>query len=86
MSAHAILSGNWSAYDSRKKRDASDHNNFDGSKAWEINYLGRLIRKQHPDVSTDKIRTAIKACCKLTGTPYPRSAFVACVIETLTSL
>lgn len=83
MSAKAILKGSWSAYDNRKKQNQTDHLSFDGTVAWEVNFLGRAIRKQHPGSDPDKIRAAIKACCKQSGSPVSRTVFVIAVMKRL---
>lgn len=83
MSAKEILKWNWSAYDNRKKREHSDHRNFSGTVAWEVNFLGRAIRKLYPGTDPDTIRAAIKACCKQAGSPVPRAVFVTAVMKRL---
>ncbi len=83
MSAKKILDGDWSVYDDHKKRGGSDHRDFACTEKWEVDYLVEKIRKQHPEVGTDTIREAIKACCKQIGSPHPRPAFVECVMKRL---
>jgi hypothetical protein len=83
MSIHAILNEDWSEYDDRKKRGGSDYRNFACSESWEVDYLVRKIHKQHPEVSTERIRTAIKGCCETINTPRPRPRFVECVLKRL---
>lgn len=83
MSVDTILNGNWSAYETRKKHSGSDHQFFDSTMAWEINYLGRLLRKQYPYIAPEHIRSAIKTCGLRYGRFQTRTSFVTYVVKAL---
>lgn len=84
MSTHSVLhEEDWSDYDNRKIRGGSDRNDFACTESWEVDYLVKKIHNQHPDISTDQIRAAIKACCAQLRAPHPRAAFVTCVMKRL---
>lgn len=83
MSTQSVLNDNWSAYDDRKKRGGSDHNDFACTEPWEVNYLVEKIRKHHPGITENSVRTAIDTCCRQVGAPHPRAKFVSCVMQKL---
>lgn len=83
MSVDTLINGNWSAYEKRKKNSGSDQQIFDSTMAWEVNYLGRLIRKQYPYISPESIRAAIKTCSLQYGRLQSRVSFVTHVMKEL---
>lgn len=83
MSLQSILNDDWSEYDDRKKRGGSDKRDFACTESWEVEYLIRKIQRHHPNIATDQIRIAIKACCNQVGAPHPRPAFISCVMKKL---
>lgn len=82
MSTEKILSQDWEDYDDRKKKKG-DSNFFSCDEEWEVDYLISKILKQHPDISPEKIKTAIDECCRTVHGNKPRAKFVACVMNRL---
>jgi len=80
--ARKILEEDWSEYDDRKKKK-TDAKDFACTEDWERDYLMDKIRKNHPDLSIEKIKTAIEQCCKSVAPPRPRKEFVECVTKRL---
>ncbi|REC49942.1 MULTISPECIES: hypothetical protein [Chryseobacterium] len=78
MSKRTILEDDWSDYDDRKKKKG-DANFFACTESWEVDYLVRKIRKQHPEISELRIREAISSCCRTIPGNKPRKEFVECV-------
>jgi hypothetical protein len=82
MPAKHILNEDWSDYDQKKKKK-EDARYFSCEEDWETEYLIRKIKKVHPEISTEKIAAAIKACCNSVPAPRPRERFVLCVTTRL---
>lgn len=82
MSTEKILNEDWEDYDDRKKKKG-DSKFFSCDEDWEISYLVEKIHKNFPNVTTDKIREAIKQCCQTVPGNKPREKFVACVMDRL---
>ncbi len=83
MPIDAILNSQWTAYNRRKQAAGADPGLFDYTAAWEVNYLGRLIRRLHPHIEANTIRAAMKACSRQGGLIQPRAAFVTGVMSRL---
>lgn len=82
MSTKKLLNEDWSDYDDRKKKH-DDARYFSCEESWETDYLVKKIHKNHPEISQDQIRAAIKQCCNTVAAPRPRKTFVECVMKRL---
>jgi len=82
MSKKTILEDDWSDYDNLKKTKV-DAYFFSCNESWEVDYLVRKIKKHHPGISEQTIRSAISNCCDRDMGNNPREKFVGCVMDRL---
>lgn len=82
MTSLYVLNENWSDYDERKKQ-YGDTRYFSCTESWEVNFLVDKIHHTHPAYSNEMILAAIRACGNILGAPYPRPAFIQCVLKRL---
>jgi hypothetical protein len=83
MSLFAILTDDWSDYDSKKTISGGDAKYFSASEAWEVEYLANKIAKHHPSLQSDKIKHVIGQYSHLQGSSFPRTKFIEGLAEKL---
>lgn len=82
MSKKTILEDDWSDYDNLKKTKV-DAYFFSCNESWEVDYLVRKIKKHHPGISEQTIRSVISNCCDRDMGNNPREKFVGCIMDRL---
>ncbi len=83
MSLYTILFDDWSDYDSKKNSNGEDAKYFAASEDWEVEYLAKKIKKHHPSMESKTIKQVIVQYCLLSGSPYPRTKFLAGLAQKL---
>jgi hypothetical protein len=69
----------WEEHDNRRIRDGRDRGKVSCEEPWEVDYILKVIRRDHPTIAETNIRKAISECCKTIQAPRFRDQFLNCL-------